>query len=190
VTTSSKVTPRKSDRLSPSGGQLSGHAPLLRCGPGNGTLYSRTVAMRSLICASSSVSLARDPTGSPEGHQAWRIVASSKERVHKVRVCCACVASLGGRSSEIRATGQPVVCDGVFCRVLAQVVSAGSALTAILFAGCLTGWFGSFHGRLPEFVSNPGRHLWSDRGFSPLIEVSGCRVVTSVAARPVLKPFL
>jgi hypothetical protein len=129
-----RLRPRKSERLSPSGGQLSGHAPLLRCGPGNGTMYSRTVAMRSLICASSSVSLARDPTGSPEGHQAWRIVAFSKERVYEVRVCCACVASLDGRSSEIRATGQLVVCDGVFCQVLAQVVSAGSALTVRFYS--------------------------------------------------------
>jgi hypothetical protein len=34
------------------------------------------VAMRLLICTSSSVSLARDPKGSPEGHQVWRNVAS------------------------------------------------------------------------------------------------------------------
>jgi len=76
VTRGSKVAPAEVESLSLSGGRRQGHAPLLCCCPGNGALYLRSVATRLLICTNSSVSLARDPAGSPEGHQVRRNVAS------------------------------------------------------------------------------------------------------------------
>jgi hypothetical protein len=125
-----------------------------------------TVAMRLLICTSSSVWLARDPKGSPEGTKSGTMSLPSKERVHEVRVCCACVGSLGGRGWRVRAAGQPVVSGTCARSGLAQVVPAGNALIVLLFSpNVLPVGSGRFTAEYRSSSDNPGRHLWSDRGF-------------------------
>jgi hypothetical protein len=151
-----------------------------------GAVFANGGCTRLLICTNSSVSLARDPKGSPEGHQVRRIVASLEGTGSRSPGLLRLRSGLGwmvhGNSSYRATGGLAAFVFGLVRRKSSQLVVR--SLTSLL-AGRFAGWFGSFHGRIPEFVRQSWTSFVVDHGFSPSIEVLGYRVVASVAARSV-----